>query len=219
MWNFIKGIFTTVWNFIKDIFTKVKNTVVNIWNAIYGWIRGKVTAIYTFYRDKFNAIRDAIANAFTTVRDKVVAVWDKIMDKGRAAVDFIKGIGQGMWDGLKGAVNFGIGLLNSAIRGFNKVIGAVNSVPGVNVPTIPEIPKLAQGGIVARPTYAMVGEAGPEAVIPLSKLDRYITEGKQKQDIVLTVKIGDRDITDMIESISRRDSDRMASALARGRRL
>lgn len=30
------------------------------------------------------------------------------------------------------------------------------------------IPKLASGGIVTRPTLAMIGEAGPEAVIPLS---------------------------------------------------
>jgi hypothetical protein len=30
------------------------------------------------------------------------------------------------------------------------------------------IPKLAQGGIVSRPTLAMIGERGPEAVVPLS---------------------------------------------------
>ena len=28
---------------------------------------------------------------------------------------------------------------------------------------------LAEGGIVTRPTFAMVGEAGPEAVVPLNK--------------------------------------------------
>jgi hypothetical protein len=35
---------------------------------------------------------------------------------------------------------------------------------------IPEIPMLAQGGIVTAPTLAVVGEAGPEAVIPLDKM-------------------------------------------------
>jgi hypothetical protein len=29
------------------------------------------------------------------------------------------------------------------------------------------IPKLASGGIVTRPTLALIGEAGPEAVVPL----------------------------------------------------
>jgi hypothetical protein len=31
-----------------------------------------------------------------------------------------------------------------------------------------KIPKLAKGGIVTGPTNALIGEAGPEAVIPLS---------------------------------------------------
>ena len=32
---------------------------------------------------------------------------------------------------------------------------------------LPNIPALAEGGIVKRPTLAMIGEAGPEAVVPL----------------------------------------------------
>jgi len=33
---------------------------------------------------------------------------------------------------------------------------------------VPNIPYLAEGGIVTGPTLAMIGERGPEAVIPLS---------------------------------------------------
>ena len=36
-------------------------------------------------------------------------------------------------------------------------------------PSISEIPMLAEGGIVTRPTLAMIGEGGAEAVIPLNK--------------------------------------------------
>lgn len=38
---------------------------------------------------------------------------------------------------------------------------------GVTLPFGVEIPHLASGGIVRRPTLAMIGEAGPEAVVPL----------------------------------------------------
>jgi hypothetical protein len=38
----------------------------------------------------------------------------------------------------------------------------------ISTPKIPEIPALANGGIVSSPTLAMIGEAGKEAVIPLS---------------------------------------------------
>jgi hypothetical protein len=32
------------------------------------------------------------------------------------------------------------------------------------------IPAMAEGGIVTKPTLALIGEAGPEAVVPLSKM-------------------------------------------------
>jgi hypothetical protein len=38
----------------------------------------------------------------------------------------------------------------------------------VDPPDIKNIPKLAKGGIVSSPTLALIGEAGPEAVVPLS---------------------------------------------------
>ena len=35
---------------------------------------------------------------------------------------------------------------------------------------MPTLTPLAQGGIITSPTAALIGEAGPEAVIPLSKM-------------------------------------------------
>ncbi|CAB4135851.1 hypothetical protein UFOVP884_9 [uncultured Caudovirales phage] len=45
-------------------------------------------------------------------------------------------------------------------------------VPGIGGKgfDVPNIPMMAAGGIVTSPTLAMIGEAGPEAVIPLSKM-------------------------------------------------
>jgi hypothetical protein len=57
-----------------------------------------------------------------------------------------------------------------------KVIGALGKIPGVSSIAgavgglVGKIPGLAEGGIVTGPTLAMVGEAGPEAVIPLSRM-------------------------------------------------
>lgn len=109
--------------------------------------------------------------------------------------DKIKAVSAALWGGLKEVfkegVNFLIGLAegwaNSWVKAVNTIIGALNKikfsipdwVPGVggksfaiSIPTVPEmsIPKLATGGLVTRPTIAMVGEAGPEAVIPLNRL-------------------------------------------------
>ena len=35
--------------------------------------------------------------------------------------------------------------------------------------TMAEPPKLAEGGVVRKPTLAIVGESGPEAIMPLDK--------------------------------------------------
>jgi hypothetical protein len=38
---------------------------------------------------------------------------------------------------------------------------------------VPNIPMLAQGGIVTSATLAVIGEAGPEAVVPLSRAGEF----------------------------------------------
>jgi phage-related protein len=47
-------------------------------------------------------------------------------------------------------------------------------VPGIGGKgfAMPDIPMLAAGGIVTGPTLAMIGEAGPEAVIPLDRMSQ-----------------------------------------------
>jgi hypothetical protein len=41
-------------------------------------------------------------------------------------------------------------------------------IPDIDIGT-PNLPRLATGGIVTRPTLALIGEAGPEAVVPLGR--------------------------------------------------
>ena len=60
----------------------------------------------------------------------------------------------------KWPLNLIIDMVNAAISGINTMIKTINKVPGVSIPTIGKIPKLAKGGIVDAPTIAMVGEAG-----------------------------------------------------------
>ena len=91
----------------------------------------------------------------------------------------MKGIGSGIADLFRGVVNEVKNLMNEAIGAVNNIITALNSILSFKLPsflggakigvTIPTIPKLAEGGIVSSPTLAMIGEAGPEAVVPLSR--------------------------------------------------
>jgi hypothetical protein len=86
------------------------------------------------------------------------------------------------------------GVINTAVRTVNPIIDVLNKVsPGkpfarlglVNIPrldtrlesqkgagfaALDQIPALADGGIVTGPTLALIGEAGPEAVVPLDRM-------------------------------------------------
>jgi len=60
-------------------------------------------------------------------------------------------------------------LINPIIGFLNAFTNTLNSWDTMNwFPDIGTIPYLAKGGIVSSPTLAMIGEAGPEAVVPLS---------------------------------------------------
>jgi len=69
-----------------------------------------------------------------------------------------------------------IQMIRSAQLGINQTRGGTyyttpyGSIPTGNYSPFAGIPKMAEGGIVNGATLAMIGEAGPEAVIPLDRL-------------------------------------------------
>jgi hypothetical protein len=69
------------------------------------------------------------------------------------------------------------------------------------------IPMLAEGGIATGPTLAMIGEGkGPEAVIPLDKLEGMLGGGFGGQNVVVTGRIQGSDILISSERASRERS-------------
>jgi hypothetical protein len=68
-------------------------------------------------------------------------------------------MGLGVKASLKGALKGGIG---------GGLVGAGIGASAYSIMNSSKVPKLAGGGIVNTPTLAMIGERGPEAVVPLS---------------------------------------------------
>ena len=84
-------------------------------------------------------------------------------------IDFGKMFG----DSLK---NVASTVLQNVIPGGNLIASVGNGISGVFGKKDEELPKLAKGGIVTKPTEAIVGEAGPEAILPLDKLGSFGVE-------------------------------------------
>jgi hypothetical protein len=112
--------------------------------------------------------------------------WNAISGAIRSHAGPIKSIMKGLVNGFTALPRAYIGGINAMIRGLNsihvKIPGWVPVVGGkefgIHLPQIPNIPTLAEGGVVSARSggrLALVGEGGEaEAVIPLSKLSRML---------------------------------------------
>jgi len=127
-------------------------------------------------------------NPFTLIAAGVIAL-------GAAALYAYK-----KFEVFRDGVNF---VVNNVISSINAVIRGLNLLPKVNIPTIPHIkssapqplsgadisryniPAMANGGIVSSPTLALIGEAGPEAVVPLDRA------GAMGNNVTINVNGGD----------------------------
>lgn len=118
-----------------------------------------VAALVIAYK-KFEGFRNLVDGVFSFLKT-AVGIW----------VDAVKGYFGAVYTVFKTLFNGIASLWNNTIGKLSfKVPGWVPGLGGKGF-EVPNIPMLAQGGIVNSPTLAMIGEAGPEAVIPLSKLD------------------------------------------------
>lgn len=128
----------------------VKTKAMEIWEKIKVYFIG----ILTWLKAEFNKVIDTLKNAWNSL-------WDTLAQKVVSAFDGIKAT-------IKNSINFVINFINQIIDQINSIASKIAGAVGQAAPQIPRITPLANGGIVTGPTLAMIGEAGPEAVVPLS---------------------------------------------------
>ena len=89
----------------------------------------------------------------------------------RAPFEALGNVIRSVFNGILGAIESGV---NGAVNAVNTLIRGYNAIPTApDLPLIPTltIPRFAEGGVVDRPTLAMVGDGGErEYIIPESKM-------------------------------------------------
>ena len=117
-----------------------------------------VAALVLLYK-KFEVVRDVVGTVFNAIKTGVTT-----------SLDFLTSY-------FTGVLNIYKGIFNAIAKLWNNSIGKLSfSFPswvpkfGGQGLSVPNIPYLAEGGIVRSPTLAMIGERGPEAVVPLNKM-------------------------------------------------
>ena len=160
---------------LMPIITPIINLVVRWFEYLWDQIQNVVDLVVALFQGDFAAAFDALKDIATTAVDFMVDVFKDLPGLlFRAAVD-----GLSLFASL--GKQFGKAMINGLIEMWNK---ADINVPRFDVPDwipgvggkgfggfdlLPDIPTLAAGGIVTGPTLAVLGEAGPEAIIPLDQ--------------------------------------------------
>ena len=131
----------------------LSNALTWLWENALVPFGNAIISFFTTYIELWKAVFDGGIELWKSVFNWVVEVV-------KSGWDWVLNIGTTIMGWLKTGFNFVIEGLKAVANG---LISLLNRVPGVN------IPELAEGGIVTSPTLALIGEAGPEAVIPLGK--------------------------------------------------
>jgi len=188
-----------------------------VFDQIYGWGKTVGTWIVNGVVGGLGGIAGAVWNAIGSIGG---FLWKKLDEVFNWGWD----LGRSIWNGLVAAFK-GIGnaIINAIKSPINAVISAWNSlkigsftipmpgpIPDIHFGGIglPNIPYLAQGGMVMGPTLAMLGEAGPEMVVPLN--------GAGNAPVQVRVYIGDQELTGMIRTEVVTQNNRTAQTLLAG---
>ena len=176
-WTLIQGIFQTVLGVILAVttgdFTMLQQGVSNILNGLAGIVSGVLQGIASVFSGQWNAIRAVVTGVCNAVSGAV-----------SGAFNGIKSVIDSTMNGAKSTVSGAL----SAISGF--FAGLHLQFPHINLPHFsisgdfslvpPSVPSISvswyrTGAIAMGASVVGIGEAGPEAVVPLSgrEMDPY----------------------------------------------
>ena len=175
-WNDIQNVFNSVGTWFGEQFTSAWNGITAVFDGVSGFFENLWTNIKAPFESVATWFHDTFSNA-----------WQRVLDVFSSGGSVFQGIQEGISSIFKDVVNGLIDGINSVLRipfwNLSEALRVIREwefagyypfewLPSVE---IPELPRLAKGGIVSQPTLAMVGDnpnaqADPEIISPLSKL-------------------------------------------------
>ena len=190
-WTDIKDFFINLWNSIKDGAVNTWNNIKNVFSVVGNWFYNSVISPVTnFFSGMWGKVKNGAKNAWDGIKNvfsTVAQFFGDIFSKAWKKVKDVFSTGGKIFDGIKdGIVNAFKAIVNAIISGINRVIAipfdginwALNKIRNVSIfglkpfdwiytISVPQIPRLAKGGITNGATLAEIGEAGREMVLPL----------------------------------------------------
>ena len=228
-WVDIQGFFQPAADWFGELFGSVEQTFDDIFGNIAVIAGGCWDVICiawqgagTWFEGIWSDIKEVFRPAATWFESTFAAAWQKVVNVFSVGGEIFKDIKDGVLQGLKNAVNWLIDGLNKVIakpfNGINEALGKIRDIKIVGIQpfkdlkdiSIPEIPKLARGGVVDGPTQLIAGEKGKEAIVPLENNTEWIDKvadkvstrvsggGGGNQPMIVQVFLGKRKLTEYV---------------------
>lgn len=182
--DWLKGVWDAFAGWIGGLWDGIGQTASKVWNWIKDTISGVWDGIKNGVSSAINSVKSTMSGIWESIKSMTKSAWDGLKSMITTPINAAKDIVSGIIDKIKGLFNFklkfpSISIPHIPMPHFN-ISGSFNPLKG-------QIPKIgidwfAQGGILTKPTVfgangnnLMVGgEAGKEAVAPLSDLMAYV---------------------------------------------
>lgn len=197
----VKNFFTSLWDGIKSAASTAWEYIKGVWDVVSGWFNDTIiTPISTFFGGMWDKLKTGASDAWEGIKSVFGTIADWFEKKFSTAWKKVKDVfstGGKVFDGIKdGIVSAFKTVVNAIIKGINKVIaipfnalnGMLNKIRDISVAgvepfkdlwdenpfTVPQIPELAQGGVLKRGQVGLLEGNGAEAVVPLDQNKKWI---------------------------------------------
>lgn len=189
----VNAAFAAVRNVATNVFASVRNTVTTVFNTISSIARSisaTLSSVWNGIRTTastvWNSIRSTASSIWNSIRSTASSVWNGIRTAITNPIEAASNTIQGIINRIKGFFPISIGRIMSNLKLPHFSISGEFSL---NPPSVPhfDIDWYAKGIVFNAPTLIPtmngvkgVGEAGPEAVSPISVLQTYVGSAVQR---------------------------------------
>ena len=165
-WDDISAFLMDALDFIIGIGAFLFYSAISGLGALIGGLIGIITGAIGLVIGLIAGVVNALFQIGVSFAEDVIYGGESLIDW---FISIPKTIKDGFIDGFKAIFNGVTGIYNGFAKKMKFDIPDWVPVVGGKTFKLPQIPKLAKGGIVDSPTIAMIGEDGPEAVVPLNR--------------------------------------------------